>query len=60
MKPTDWNEILEFYNSIHNLKFKTIQAMIRNGHKRYGSYEELALKLGIARETLDKKRRELK
>lgn len=55
MKSTDWNEILEFYNGVHNLYFKTLQAMIRNGRKRYGSYEELALKLGISRETLRKK-----
>ena len=55
MIKTDWNEILGFYNRVHNLHFKTFQAVIRNGHKRYGTLEELALKLGVSRETLRKK-----
>ena len=55
MRKTDWNEILNFYNGVHNLHFKTFQAMFRNGRKRFGNYEELALKLGISYETLRKK-----
>lgn len=55
MRKTDWNELLEFYNKVHNLHFKTLQAMIRNGRKRFGSLEELALKLGVSYETLRKK-----
>ena len=55
MKCTDWDEILDFYNGIFNLHFKTHQAMINNGRKRFGSLEELALKLGVSYETLRKK-----
>ena len=55
MKRTDWDEILNFYNGVFNLHFKTHRAMIRNGYKRFGSMEELALKLGVSRETLRKK-----
>ena len=60
MKAIDWNEILDFYNGVFNLHFKTFQAMMRNGRKRFGSYEELALKLGVSYETLRKKMKGLK
>lgn len=60
MKKIGWDEILEFYNRIHNLHFKTPQAMLRNGLKRYGTYEELASKLGISYRVLKKKGGELK
>lgn len=55
MLSTDWDEILNFYNEVFNLHFKTHQAMINNGRKSFGSYEELALKLGVSCETLRKK-----
>lgn len=55
MKRTDWNEILDFYNGVFNLHFKTVQAMINNGRKRFGTLEELALKLGVSYESLRKK-----
>lgn len=60
MKAIDWNEILDFYNGVFNLHFKTLQAMIRNGRKRFGTLEELALKLGISYETLRKKMKGVK
>jgi len=55
MKQIDWDEILDFYNKVFNLHFKTHRAMIQNGRKRFGTLEELALKLGVSRETLRKK-----
>ena len=55
MKEADWDEILDFYNRVFNLHFKTHQAMIRNGLKKFGTLKELALKLGISYSTLRKK-----
>ena len=60
MRKTDFNEILAWYNEVHGLKLKTVNAMIRNGHKKYGSYDELALKIGVSHETLRKFRKEIK
>jgi len=61
MRPIDWPEILQWYNSIHpTAHLKTVRAMFAHGHQKYKTWEELAVKLDVSYESIRKKKKEWK
>jgi len=50
MRKLDWQEITSWYNSMFNTNYKSPSTMLRNGKKKFNTWEELALKLGISHE----------
>lgn len=52
MRRLDWQELTSWYNSIFNTNYKFPATMLRNGKKKFKTWNELALKLGISYEMI--------
>lgn len=52
MRKIDWDERLEFYNSVFGTTFKTPSTMRRNLYKKFPNLMEAGLKIDVSSETL--------
>ena len=58
MRRLDWRELTNWYNCMFDTNYKFPVTMLRNGKKKFKTWTELALKLGISYEMIRQYRKD--